>query len=351
MKNLYKAFAFTLLVALLAGCAGTSATVAPTQPAADNSAAATTAPAAAATTAPAAADTVAPAAGGSKTIAISGAFALYPMVVQWADEYQKLHSDVRIDVSGGGAGKGMSDTLAGAVDIGMVSREVTQEEKDKGAYDIAVARDAVFCTISAQNPYLADLQKMGITKETLAGIYLTGEITTWGQVLGKPEIKDEIHAYTRSDSAGAAEMWAKYMGGKKQDELKGIGVNADPGVLEAVAKDPLGIGYNNLGFAFDLKANTPANGVYVLPLDVNGNKTVDTDEKIDTTQAAVDAVKTGKYPSPPARIEYLVTKGKPTGATADFISWILTDGQQFIPSAGYVELTPDLLKASQDKLK
>ena len=98
-------------------------------------------------------------------IAISGAFALYPMVVKWAEEYQKVNPNVRIDVSGGGAGKGMADTLAGAVDIGMVSREVSEEEVAQGAYGIAVTRDAVFATVSAQNPYLADLLKMGLPKK------------------------------------------------------------------------------------------------------------------------------------------------------------------------------------------
>ena len=50
----------------------------------------------------------------SETITISGAFALYPMVVRWAEEYQVTHPDVQFDLQAGGAGKGMSDVLAGA---------------------------------------------------------------------------------------------------------------------------------------------------------------------------------------------------------------------------------------------
>ena len=57
-------------------------------------------------------------------ISFSGAFALYPMVVKWADEFRKLHPNVRIDISGGGAGKGMTDALAKVVDLGMVPREI-----------------------------------------------------------------------------------------------------------------------------------------------------------------------------------------------------------------------------------
>ncbi|HNN14224.1 MAG TPA: substrate-binding domain-containing protein, partial [Anaerolineales bacterium] len=56
----------------------------------------------------------------SGTLSISGAFALYPMMTVWAEEFTKLHPDVQFDVQGGGAGKGMTDTIAGAVDIGMI---------------------------------------------------------------------------------------------------------------------------------------------------------------------------------------------------------------------------------------
>jgi len=284
-------------------------------------------------------------------IAVSGAFALYPLMVQWAEVYQAAYPDVRIDVSAGGAGKGMADVLAGAVDIGMVSRDISPEETDLGAYEIAVTRDAVFGTINAGNPYLAEIQKTGMTREILAGIFLTGEITTWGQVIGNPEITDEIHVYTRSDACGAAEMWVKYVGGKNQEELKGIGVNADPGVLDAVIKDPLGIGYNNLNYAYDLQSGNPVAGGAVIPLDINGNGMVDPEEVVDTHTQAVDAVSSGRYPSPPARPLFLVTKGNPTGPALDFITWILNDGQKYIAEAGYIVLTADQLTEAQGKLK
>jgi phosphate transport system substrate-binding protein len=65
----------------------------------------------------------------------------------------------------------------------------------------------------------------------------------------------------------------------------------------------------------------------------------------------VEAITTGRYPSPPARPLYLVTKGKPTATVAEFIQWILNDGQKYVAEAGYIALTPDQLAASKDKLK
>ena len=289
----------------------------------------------------------------SGTITVSGAFALYPLMQVWGDEFHKLHPNVVFDISGGGAGKGMTDALSGAVDIGMVSRQVKKEEESQGAYTIPVVKDAVFGVISANNPVVKDILAQGIKQETLRKIVITGEIKTWGEVVGKPEVKDAIHVYTRSDSAGSADIWAQFLGGKLQaDILKtAVGVNADPGLLDAVVKDPLGIGYNNLGFAFDLTSGKVAAGAVVIPIDADKNGKADPVEVIDSLAKATDAVANNTYPSPPGRVENLVTKGKPTGLTQVFILWILTDGQQLVGQAGYVQLLSDALAASVTKVK
>jgi phosphate transport system substrate-binding protein len=283
------------------------------------------------------------------TLTISGAWALYPMMVRWGEEFQKLHPQVKFDISAGGAGKGMSDALAGAVDIGMVSREIHQEEIDKGAFWLSVTKDAVFCAVSDQNPVWEELHQKGITRETLIGIYITGEVTTWGQVIGRPEVTDPIHVFTRSDACGAADTWAAYMD-KKQEDLLGVGVYGDPGILEAVIKDPLGIGYNNLNYVFDFETGKPVAGAHVLSLDLNGNAQVDPDETYDTKTQAVDAVAQGRYPSPPARDLNLVTKGKPTGLVNTFVQWVLTDGQAYVPEVGYIPLAQEQLSAQLKKL-
>jgi len=158
----------------------------------------------------------APAEGTKSTITASGAWALYPMMVRWAEEYQKSNPSVLIDVSAGGAGKGIADTLSGAADIGMVSRDLSPEEVAQGAFGVAVTKDAVFPMINAKNPVLDELLSRGVSRDALIGIYITGQVTTWGQVINNPAVNAEIHVYTRSDAAGAAEMWAKYLGGKSK---------------------------------------------------------------------------------------------------------------------------------------
>jgi phosphate transport system substrate-binding protein len=283
-------------------------------------------------------------------ITISGAWALYPLMIYWSDEFQQLYPDVRFDISAGGAGKGMADALANAVDIGMVSREIYPEEINKGAFWIAVTKDAVFLTANATNPVIEVLREKGVTREILVGIYITGEITTWGQVVGRSDITDPIHIYTRSDAAGAPATLAAYLGGAQED-LLGIGVYGDPGLLEAVVNDPLGIGYNNLNYAFDFSTGEPVTGAFVVPIDVNGNGRVDSEEAFDTKDQAQSAVANGHYPSPPARELNLVTNGKPIGLTQFFIQWILTDGQQYVEEAGYIPLAVERIEEGLNKLK
>jgi phosphate transport system substrate-binding protein len=282
-----------------------------------------------------------------ETVTISGAFALYPMVVQWADEYQKTHKDVQFDISAGGAGKGMSDVLAGAVDIAMVSREVRTEETDQGAKAFGVVKDAVVMTVSANNPVLDQLLATGITPEKGAAVWMTGEITTWGQLVGTDD-SSKINVYTRADACGAAEVWALFLGGKAQEDLQqGVGVQGDPVVAETVRKDALGVGYNNIGFAYDTATGQPVEGLRIVPIDLNGDGQISADEDFYATKKDVAAaIADGTYPSPPARPLYLVTKGDPKGAAADFIRWTLTDGQQFVDAAGYVQLNAEQLQAS-----
>jgi len=287
----------------------------------------------------------------SGTISVSGAFALYPMMTVWAEEFNKVHPDVQFDVQGGGAGKGMTDTIAGAVDIGMISRSIKDEETAQGIFWVSVTKDAVFPIISSENPVADKILAKGISQEIFNKIYITGEITTWGEVVGDPSITEEIHVFTRSDAAGAAEMWSKYAGGKAQEDLKGIGVNGEPSMVDTVIKDPLGIGYGNLNSIFDLSGGGLVPGIIIPPLDINANGQADTEEVYKFKEDAFDAVANGVYPSPPSRFENLATKGKPTGVTLAFIEWILTDGQQFLEAAGYVPLTPEQQAESLAKLK
>ncbi|MFN8437866.1 MAG: PstS family phosphate ABC transporter substrate-binding protein [Cytophagales bacterium] len=284
------------------------------------------------------------------TISISGAFAMYPIAVKWGQEFKKLHPNVKFDISAGGAGKGISDALGGLVDLGAVSRDIYPEEKKKGAYAIAVTKDAVVPTINAQNPNIEQLLSKGIKKDVLTNIFINGNVKTWkqaGYTVGAP-----INVYTRSDASGAAEVWAKYLGNKKQEELKGIGVYGDPGLLQAVKRDKTAIGFNNIGYAYDAHTGKQLAGIKVLPIDKNGNGKIDADENFyEDLSSLRAAIANGKYPSPPARDLLFVTKGKPQRKEVlAFLKWVLTDGQKYVAEVGYIQLSQERINAEIQKL-
>lgn len=282
------------------------------------------------------------------TIKVSGAFALYPLMVIWAQEYMKLHPKVIIEVSAGGAGKGMSDALSGLVDIGMISRNITQQEVQEGAFYVAVCEGAVVATVSDSNPVLNVILTRGITRQMFYNIFVAANVTTWGQVVGEPDVNLPIHVYTRSDAAGSADTWAKFLGVKGQSDLKGVGVYGDPGLVQAIESDYLGIGYNNLAYAYDNSTGLQVSGINVVPIDFKNNGQIG--DFYQNKTALVGAIQAGRYPMPPATLYYLVTKNQFTGVTLDFVKWILTDGQSYVPTSGYVPLTGDALSAQLAKL-
>ena len=82
-----------MLVTALAACGGAGATT--EEPAAESAAEATNAPAEVE----------------EQTLTVSGAFALFSMMTVWGEQFSLANPNVRFDITGGGAGKGITDIL------------------------------------------------------------------------------------------------------------------------------------------------------------------------------------------------------------------------------------------------
>jgi phosphate transport system substrate-binding protein len=287
----------------------------------------------------------------SGTVTLSGAWALYPMAVKWAEEFGKLHPKVRVEVQAGGAGKGIADALAGVVDLGMVSRDIQPAEIEKGAFAVAVVKDGVVPTISEKNPLASKILVSGLKKEAFIAVWITETAKTWGDALGTAD-KAALHVYTRSDACGAAETWAAFLA-KRQEDLKGVGVYGDPGLAEAVRRDPLGIGFNNINYAYDAKSLKPLAGLLILPIDLDGSGRIEPAESFYQDRDAVTAaIAKGAYPSPPARDLYLVSKGRPQNPLlVEFLRWVLNEGQKYVAETGYIGLSPEKLADGWNKIQ
>jgi len=284
------------------------------------------------------------------TIKVEGAFALQPMMQEWATEYEKTHTNITIDINANGAGAGMADALKGIANIGMVSRAVNNSEIQQGAFWVSVAKDAVVATMNSDNPVKNIILSRGVTKQQFKDIFITGNISTWGQLVNDSNITDKIIVYTRSDACGAADTWAKFMGKYVQNDIashvplnRTSAVNGDNALVAAVQGNRFAIGYDNTGYVYTKKladnSVVPADGVLPVPIDLNGNGTLDPKENVYANRSAmVNAILGNVYPSPPARVENLATLHKFTGISLDFVHWILTTGQQYVLDAGYVPL-------------
>lgn len=287
----------------------------------------------------------------SGKISISGAWALYPLAVRWAEEFQKEKPGVKIDLQAGGAGKGMADVLAGLVDIGLVSRNIYPEELARGALPLAVARDAVVGTLNQNNPFLRAILQQGLTGDQLRAIYVEGKIKYWEELLGFTG-RTPIRVYTRSDACGAAETWAAFLGAHQED-LLGIAIYGDPGLAEAVRRDTYGLGFNNLNFAYNPDTLKPHHGLVVLPLDTNQDGQVNPEESFYRDRERLTAgISAGLYPSPPARDLYLVIKKKrQTRTVLTFLDWVLDRGQSLIEAAGYLKLDARTVARERQKMQ
>lgn len=284
-------------------------------------------------------------------ISISGAFALYPIVVLWSEDFKKEHPNVRFNISAGGAGKGISDVLSNMVDIGLVSRDLHQLELAKGAYPIHVAKDAVVGSFNSNHPNYTLLKERGLTQKELRGIFVEQKYKLWSDIDAR-FVNKPIEVYVRSDAAGAAETWAKFLG-EHQEGLKGVGIFGDPGLVQAIKDKPLSIGFSNINFVYDLKTKQPVQDIAILPLDINDNGRIDEEEDFYAQlDSLTHAVATNRYPTPPTRdLTFVIRADKKTKLLTAFIHFVLEKEQQgYLLENGYVPLNDEIKNKELKKI-
>ncbi|MBR3714243.1 MAG: phosphate ABC transporter substrate-binding protein, partial [Bacteroidales bacterium] len=93
-------------------------------------------------------------------------------------------------------------------------------------------------------------------------------------------------------------------------------------------------------------------GLEIFPVDANEDGTITDDEKFyDVKESVTKAIAEGKYPSPPARDLYLVTKGVPTDPVVKaFLQYVLTDGQKKNDPVGYIKISQDKIDKALARL-
>lgn len=281
---------------------------------------------------------------------IEGSFALHPLMVAWADSFERIHPAVSIDIRDPINRTNLADHFTGAVDLVMLARELSTVE-DSLYCSIRVAKLGVIPVINKKNPYLNQLLQEGITHDKLSLAFISEEPVTWGQLLETDAI-DPVHVYGRESSSGAAWVWANFLL-IQPDELKGQQITGDQDLIARIQEDPLGIGFCNILFAFDPVTHKPLTDIQPLPIDFNYSRAIEWKEQVfDDLKEYQRAVCIGKYPRGLCRYLILVAREKPTDpAIREFVNWILENGQDIAFNAGYSPLHGKAVECAKQCLK
>jgi phosphate transport system substrate-binding protein len=255
----------------------------------------------------------------SHKLSVAGSTTVYPLMAELQKEFEKF-ANVDMNVSGGGSGVGVSSTLNGVADIGMLSRDLKEDEGGGQLVPHVIAKDAVVVIVN-KNVGLPN-KEAGIpdlTLEQLAGIY-SGKYNDWGEVGGKAGQK--IAVIAREEGSGTRDCFEAALktvsGGFVAKERDVNSVNSTGAVLLSVQNTPGAIGYINLNveiFAYPGITKVTVDGITATSENVQDK----------TYEISRDLI--------------LVTKGKETGMVKFFMDWILSeDGQRTVESSGFVRV-------------
>ncbi|HWI48406.1 MAG TPA: phosphate ABC transporter substrate-binding protein [Rummeliibacillus sp.] len=230
----------------------------------------------------------------SNKIVVAGSTALLPVTQQAAKEYKRSNPKVSISVSGSSSVAGPQSVLKGSATIGAVDWDATKSVPGFKAFNgLKAHKIAVipFATIvNKSNPV------KNLTSSQLQGIF-SGKITNWKQVGGKNA--DIVVVNRKFGSGTRVNYQMKALNGKSfmtKGNYKEVGKSGE--MVTSVATNPNAIGYVDLAYVKgDIKA-----------VNFNG------------VAATTSNVINGKYKV--WSYGYLVTKGNPTGANAQYIKYI-----------------------------
>ena len=248
-----------------------------------------------------------------KKITVKGSDTMVILAQKWAEIYMQSHTDVIIQVTGGGSGTGISALINGSTDICNASRPLKSSEMEKlkeryGSLGIEIpcAKDGITIFLNESNP-VAELSIKQL------GDMFSGKVRNWKEV-GGPDA--EIRLYGRENSSGTYVFFQeKVVKGDYAPSCQTLPGTA--AVVNAVSKDKYGIGYGGAAYAQGVK-----------------HCKVKKDDKSPAYNATAESIAKGDYPI--TRYLYMYMRNRPTGETKAYIDWILSpDGQKVVTEIGY----------------
>ncbi len=186
----------------------------------------------------------------SKSVSTDGSTSMEKVIGALGEAFELDNSGVTFTYNPTGSGSGITAVAEGRCDIGLSSRSLKAEEKEKGLEETILALDGIAIIVNPENS-IADL-----SLETIAKIY-KGEITNWSEVGGKDA---EIVLIGREAGSGTRDGFESITGTdgecKYRQELTSTG-----DVITTVASNPDAIGYASLASVKDTVKAISVDGV------------------------------------------------------------------------------------------
>lgn len=253
----------------------------------------------------------------ARPITIKGSDTMVILGQRWAEQYMNANPGQIIQVTGGGSGTGIAALINGTTDICQSSRPMKPDEKLKlrdryqtTGVEIAVAKDGLSVYLHETNPVKE------LTLAQLRAIYM-GAVTNWKQVGGRDAT---IVLYGRENSSGTYVFFKDNVLGGRDFDARCQTLPGTAAVVNAVSKDPNGIGYGGAAYAKGVR-----------------DCALRRDAKAPAIMPTSATVKDGSYPL--WRYLYFYVRRKPEGDAKRFTDWILSPaGQKLAADVGYYPL-------------
>jgi phosphate transport system substrate-binding protein len=309
---------------------------------------------------------------------LNGAGATFPNPIysKWFSEYHKLHPDIEINYQSIGSGGGIRQVIAGTVDFGASDGPMTDDQLKEAKMKILHFPTVLGADVPAYNIPGVNAE-LKFTPDALAGIFL-GKITKWNdKALTGPNpgvsLPDrDIIVVHRSDGSGTTYIWTDYLSkispewqsqAGKGTSVKwpvGLGGKGNEGVAGSIRQLQGSIGYVELIYAVQNNIS------YGSVKNAAGNFVKASLESV--TAAAASAPKMpadfrvsitnapGKDAYPISSFTWLLIPAQAKDAShskilADFLNWMLTDGQRMTAALSYAPLPEGVVQKEKEAIK
>lgn len=294
---------------LLAACSREE-TESPTQP-----------PAAA--LAPASSQAAAPAdLGGS--IEVDGSSTVFPISEAVAEEFNKVHPNVRVNVGVSGTGGGFKRFTEGETDISDASRPIRDSEREAAAangieyYELRVGTDGLSVMVSTQNEFVECL-----TVEELNKIWEpSSPVNNWSQV--RSSFPDRpLRLYGPDTDSGTFDFFTEEINGEAQSSRSDYTASADDNVLvQGIGGDRNALGY--FGYAYYAE-------------NMDKLKLVAVDNGNGCVTPTLDTILSGEYePLTRPLFIYVNKESLERAEVRVFVEFYMQQGEKLTREVGYV---------------